>query len=58
MSLVHCERCRFNFESAEVQPSCPQCGGEAVLATQAERPERDAAKTLELRLVPPPGVGK
>jgi hypothetical protein len=53
MRLMHCERCRFNFESDEPAVHCPQCGQDAVPAEKAPHAP-EGAKTRELEVVPLP----
>jgi hypothetical protein len=53
MRLVHCERCRFNFESDQSPAHCPQCHGPGVPAEHAARPERETSRTQELKIIPP-----
>jgi hypothetical protein len=52
MRLVHCARCRFNFEADEATARCPQCQGPAEPAELAVRPQGESSRTQELHIVP------
>jgi len=55
MRLLHCERCRFNFEAPEPSAPCPQCGAPSVLADEAIRGE-ESSTTHELKIIELPKV--
>jgi ribosomal protein S27E len=50
--MVHCEHCRFSFESGDPVARCPQCGQAAVEAEDASQVEDDIKKTIPMRIVP------